>query len=230
MKKLTLIALLISIFQVANAQEVETRNKLILGGSMNFVIQSNLDLPLVLLTGTVFPHYRSDDTKSTVFTISPYFGKEINPRLIVGLQASYSIRNYIIYDAHLPDPLNSPVDIENNSSQIGIGVFSRHILNPNNRFNFFIQPYFEYNLLNSKRFAGRFTPYEEKESYFQIGSGMGILYNINDRFRATLTTGGLSYLNGKSERKGTPNKEKAFSSFRTNINLSTIYFGLELRI
>jgi len=229
MKKLTLIALLISIFQVANAQEVETRNKLILGGSMNFVIQNNLDLPLVLGTGIIFPYYRSNDTKSTVFTVSPYFGKEINPRLIVGLQASYSIRNYIIYDARLPDPSN-PVDIENNSSQIGIGVFSRHTLNPDNRFNFFIQPYFQYNLLDSKRIEGTSTAFEEKASYFQIGAGMGILYNINDRFRATLSTGGLSYIYGKSERNGTPNKEKTFSSFRTNINLSTIYFGLELRI
>ena len=230
MKKLTLIALLISIFQVANAQEVETGNKLILGGSMNFVIQNNLDLPLVSGTGFIFPYYRSDDTKSTVFNISPYFGKEINRHFIVGLQASYSIRNYIIYDAYVPYPLNRPVDIENNSSQIGIGVFSRHTLNPDNKFNFFIQPYFQYNILNSKRNEGTSTPFEEKASYFQIGSGMGILYNINDRFRATLTTGGLSYLNGKSERKGTPNKEKSFSSFRANISLSTIYFGLELRI
>jgi len=229
MKKLTLIALLISIFQVANAQEVEIGNKMILGGSMNFVIQNNLDLPLVLLTGTIFPYYSSNDTKSTVFAISPYFGKEITPRLTVGLQGSYSIGNYIFYDAFLPSPSN-PVDIENNSSQIGIGVFSRHILNPDNKFNFFIQPYFQYNILNSKRNEGTSTPFEEKASYFQIGAGMGVLYNINDRFRATLSAGGLSYLNGKSERKGAHNKEKAFSSFRTNISLSTIYFGLELRI
>jgi hypothetical protein len=62
-----------------------------------------------------------------------------------------------------------------------------------------------------------------------LGAGLGLLYNINNRIRATLRTGGLNYVNGKWEIKVTDTK-KNFSSFGTNISLSTIHFGFEIRV
>nr|MBS0037005.1 hypothetical protein [Saprospiraceae bacterium] len=91
------------------------------------------------------------------------------------------------------------------------------------------QPYVEYNLLNQDEIQDSNVTHEEKANYFELGAGLGILYNINSKMRATLRTGGLSYVNGKWEIKDT-DTEKDFSSFGTNLNLSTIFFGFEIRI
>ena len=231
MKKLTFTVLLISIFQVLNAQETEIGNKFILGGSMNFLIQNNT-FPLSSITinsgiGGIFSN-STDDTRNTSFGITPYFGKEISQKLFVGLQLDYRIGRYKAEDILLFGQANS-IDFERNSNLIGIGAFTRHIFNPNKQFSFFIQPYFEFNFLNEKELQDLNVTQEEKANYFELGAGLGVLYNINDKIRATLRTGGLNYINGKWEIKDT-DIEKDFSSFGTNFNLSTIFFGFEIRI
>jgi len=231
MKKLILLALAVSIIQIVNAQETEIGNKLILGGSFNFLTQNNT-YPLSSLSinsgiGGIYSN-STNDTKNTTFAITPYFGKEINPKLFVGLQLDYRIGRYKAEDTFVFGQPNS-IDFERNSNQIGIGLFTRHILNPNSTFSFFIQPYLEYNLLNEEEIQDSNVTQEEKANYFEVGAGLGILYNINSKIRATLRTGGLNYVNGKWEIKDT-DTEKDFSSFGTNLNLSTIFFGFEIRI
>ena len=231
MKKLILIALSISLFQVANAQETEIGNKIILGGSINFLTQNNTyPLPSLSINSGIGGIYSNstNDTKNTALAITPYLGKEINPKLFVGLQLDYRIGRYKAEDTFVFGQTNL-IDLERNSNQIGIGLFTRHILNPKNQFSFFIQPYFEYNLLNQDQIQDSNVTQEEIANYFEISAGLGILYNINSKMRATLRTGGLNYVNGKWEIKGT-DTEKDFSSFGTNFNLSTIFFGFEIRI
>ena len=70
---------------------------------------------------------------------------------------------------------------------------------------------------------------EIKSNYIDLGLGIGVLYNINDRMRATLRTGSINYVNGKWEIVDT-GKSKNFSSFGTNLNLATIFFGFEIKI
>ena len=88
----------------------------------------------------------------------------------------------------------NPTDFEKNSNQIGMGVFTRHILNPDNRLSFFLQPYFEYNLLNQEIVQNSTVTQEEKANYFEVGVGLGMLYHINNNIRATLRTGGINYI------------------------------------
>jgi hypothetical protein len=231
MKKLILIALAVSILQVVNAQETEIGNKVILGGSINFLTQNNT-YPLSSLainSGIGGLHSNiANDTKNMTFAITPYFGKEINPKLFVGLQLDYRVGRYKAEDIFVFGQPDS-VDFKRNSNQIGIGLFTRHILNPNSKFSFFIQPYLEYNLLNEEEVQDSNVTQEIKANYFEVGAGLGIMYNINSKMRATLRIGGLNYVNGKWEIKET-NTKNDFSSLGTNLNLSTIFFGFEIRI
>lgn len=229
MKKLTFTVLLISFLHMLNAQEIES--KFIIGGSMNFLLQNNTyplsSLSIISGIGGIYSN-STNDTKNTTFAITPYFGKEISQKLFVGLQLDYRIGKYKAEDTFVFGQSNS-IDFERNSNQIGIGVFTRHILNPNNQFSFFIQPYLEYNFLDEEELQDSNVIQEQKANYFELGAGLGVLYNINKNVRATLRTGGLNYVNGKWEIKDT-DTEKDFSSFGMILNLSTIFFGFELRI
>lgn len=51
---------------------------------------------------------------------------------------------------------------------------------------------------------------------------------LSDNFRVTMSFGHLNYINWKSEIIDTE-KENNFSSFDTNFNLSTVYFGFEFK-
>ncbi|NNF22524.1 MAG: outer membrane beta-barrel protein [Saprospiraceae bacterium] len=231
MRKFAMVVLLISFFQISHAQEVLPVNKYITGGSINFLHQNNTyplsSLSIISGIGGIYSS-NTDEIKNTSFAFTPYFGKEINPRLMVGLQLDYRLGKYKAEDIFIFGQTD-PVDLERNSNQIGIGLFSRHLLNPDNKFILFVQPYFEYNILNQEEAQGSNITREEKASYFELGAGLGVLYNINSKIRATLRTGGLTYVNGKWEIKDT-DTEKDFSSFGTTINLSSIFFGFEFRI
>lgn len=198
---------------------------------MNFLIQNNT-FPLSGLyinsgIGGIYSN-STNDTKSTNFAVSPYIGKEISRKLFAGVQLDYRTEKYYTNGTSLLGPM-VPVSFERNTNQIGFGVFTRHILYPDNKFSFFVQPYFKYNILNSKQLQDAKISEEEKANYVELGAGLGLLYNINSRMRATLRTGGVSYVNGKWEIKDTDTK-KNFSSFGTNLSLSAIYFGFEIRV
>ncbi|HQX45438.1 MAG: hypothetical protein WAT21_04170 [Saprospiraceae bacterium] len=231
MKNLTLPIFLIIIFQLATAQEIKLENKKLLGGLVNYFTQKNTypysNLSINSGLGGIYSN-SPNDTKNTTFALTPYFGKEVKQSLIVGLQLDFRIGRYTADDIVLFGQTN-PVNFERNSNQIGIGIFTRHILYPNNLLSFYIQPYFNYNLLNEEEVQNSNISQEEKVKYFEVGVGLGILYKLNSKIRATLRTGGLNYVNGKWEIKNTE-KENNFSSFGTNINLSTIFFGFEILI
>ncbi len=231
MKKLTLIAILISIAHIINAQEQMDKNKFILGGSINLHIQNNT-YPLSSLSinsgiGGIFSN-STTDVKNTNFSFLPYFGKEINPQLTLAFQVDYRVG---IYKANNTSVFgqSDPVNFERNSNQIGIGIFTRHTLNPYKQFSFYIQPYFEYNILNEEESLDSNIAQQEKASYLELGLGVGLLYNINDRMRVILRTGALNYVNGNWEILDT-DTEKKFSSFGANINLSTIFLGFEIKV
>lgn len=229
--KLMLIVPLITLFQIANAQDEITNNNFVLGGSVSFMTQNNT-FPFTGLSinsgiGGIYSN-STNDTKNTSFSITPYFGKELNSRLLLGLQLDYRVGKYTADNIFIFGQTNQ-VDFERNSNQFGIGVFARYTLNPDQQFNFYLQPSFEYNLLNEEESQDSDITQEEKANYFHLTVIAGVLYNINNKVRATLRTGGLSYVNGKWKIVGT-DVEKSFSSFGTNVNLSSISFGFEIKI
>ena len=75
-----------------------------------------------------------------------------------------------------------------------------------------------------------------KRNSFEIGVGLGAMYCFNDRIRATLTIGGIRYERGIEKRSvvngsSIPEFEEkeSFSSFGTNINAASVFFGIEFR-
>ena len=235
MKKLILTILCLSILRVINAQETEIDNKFILGGSMNFLIQNNTyplsSFPLNSRIGGIYSNGTSD-TRFNTLAFSPYFGKEIRSNLMVGLQFDYRIENNEQDDVQvfgLGQSNPNTIDLKRNSNQIGFGIFTRYIINPSRQFSFFLQPYAQYNLLNEKRSEDATVIQEQKANYIELGVGLGMTYNINKNIRAVLRSGGVSYVTGNWEIKNT-DTEKDFSSFGTNLSLSSIFFGFEIRI
>ncbi len=230
MKKIRLIELLFIFCHTLKSQETLIENKYILGGSINFQVQNNT-YPLSILSlnsgiGGIYTNGVSD-SKNTSYSISPYIGKEISPGLIIGVHLDYQIGKYKSDVTEFGQP--NFINYKRNSSEIGFGLFTRHILNPGQQFNLFIQPYIDYHLLNEEVLQDSELTQEQKASYFKLGAGAGLLYNINKKIRANLRIGGINYINGKWEILNTTTK-KDFSSFGTNINLSSLYFGFELRL
>ena len=231
MKKITLLFFLIPMLQVVFAQEEIAPNKIVLGGSMNFLIQNNA---YPLTNTSITPGYggiysnNTNDIKYTTFAINPYIGKEINPHLLFGVQLDYRLSSNKTKDAFILGQPNLS-DFESKSNLFSVGIFSRHTINPGKLFNFYLQPYLKYTFNKEKESQNTKITQEIKSNYIDLGLGIGVLYNINDRMRATLRTGSINYVNGKWEIVDT-GKSKNFSSFGTNLNLATIFFGFEIKI
>lgn len=232
MKKLIFtMALLVSMFQFTNAQEAVSENKMVLGGSFNFLVQNNA-FPLSSFTinsgiGGIYSN-TTEDSKNTTFAFTPYLAKELKPQLLVGFQLDYRVANYWADNTVLIGQPNLG-RFERNSNQIGFGLFTRHMLNPEKSFIFFLQPYFDFNFLNEEVKRGDDLVQKEKANYLELGVGIGLLYNINDRIRAIVRTGGINYVRGNWKIEDT-DVEKDFSSFGTSINLTSVFFGFEVRL
>ena len=231
MKKLTLILLFIIIFQGLNAQEEEISNKFVLGGSINFSTQNNAYpfSPFSIISGIGGIYSNSlNEVKNANFAISPYFGQEINSHWLAGVQLDFRRAIFRAKDSFVNGQIGTG-EFERKSRQIGFGVFARYMFNPENKFIFFLQPSFEYNSLKEDEYFQSELNQEEKASFIEGRINIGVVYNINDKFRATLRTGGLLFVDGKWEELDSDN-EKEFSSFTASLNLSNISFGFEMRL
>ncbi len=231
MKKSALTLFLIIIFSGIKAQEEITFDRFILGGSMNFVTQTNAfplsTLPINSGIGILFSD-NSDNTKNTIFSISPYLGKEINSNWLIGIELKYRYDSFFqedVFSFNQPDP----TDLTIKSNDFGFGLFGRYTLNPAQRFHLFLQPFAQYNFLVENTKNDNELIQVEKASYIEAGVGLGILYAISTRFRFTLRTGGLNYINGNWKIKDTDIR-RDFSSFGFNLNLSTIFIGVEMKL
>lgn len=213
------------------AQEEVTTNRFILGGSINFITQTNTfpfsTLPITSGFGLVFSD-NTNNTKNTIFSVSPYVGKGINPNWVVGIGLSYRYNSFIAEDAFsFNQP--APSDLNRKTNDFGFGLFGRYTLNPEQRFNFFLQPYTQYNFLVENTKNDNELIQIEKVSYFELGTSLGVLYAINSRFRATLRAGGLNYISGSWKIRDTDIR-RTFNSFGFNLNLSTIFIGIEMKL
>lgn len=230
MKKIFFTILCLSLFHMMNAQETELDNRFIIGGSLNFTHQNNSHPYSFTPNSGLGAFYSNNlnDSQNTSYVISPYIGKEITSNLHIGLKFGYRKGIYKVDDVLIFGQID-PVDFERKSNHFNIGLFTRHNLNPNNRLSFYLQPYLGYTFGYEDRFQNSKLNQEETVNYFEVGVGLGALYNINDRIRATIKTGGIEYISGKWKIKNL-DVEKKFSSYGLNLNLSTIFFGFEIRV
>lgn len=236
LRKLTLLLATAFLFQTINAQDDSFSGQFVIGGSFNFLTQNNAYPTSALLISSgiggigSFYSNSTNQTKNSIFSFSPYVAKELNENWLLGVLLDYRLGNYLAEDIVFfsqPDR----VDFERKSNQFGVGVFARYVLNPSSQFNFYLQPFAEFNFLNEEETVDAEKWAEEKAKYFEGGVGAGVLYNINDRWRVILGLGGISYVNGNWESDDLENVvSNDFSSFSTNFNLSNLRFGVEMKL
>jgi hypothetical protein len=227
------ILLLLSIFSFINiySQEEERYNNYFLGGSFNFTSQDNT-YPISALginsgIGGIYSN-STENTRNIVFSISPYIGKQINAFWDMGLKLDYRLGNYKAYD-QIDFLSQLPYDFERKSNQFGVGIFSRYNFNRDSKLNVYFQPYASYYLLNEEAFRNETATQKETASYIDIGVGIGLTYQLNEKFRVLANFGGLNYVTGSWEIEDT-DTSKDFSSFNSTLRLSSLSFGLEMKL
>ena len=226
MKNFTLLSLLFLFCNLVMAQEEISFDRYVVGGSMNFTVEKN-SFPTYFNWNIVGVNTIREDVRNTIFSISPYLGKELNPNWILGIQSDYRITSLKVEDVNV---FNQPerVTLIRSSDQIGFGLFARYTFTPDKAFNFFLQPQVDYNLFSEEETQDSEVTQEETANFLQLGVGAGILYNINQRWRLLLRTAGIQYITGTWEDVDA-NTKRNFSSFNSSIRFSSIFFGLEMR-
>lgn len=233
MKKIGTVILILSICRILSAQQSteDSKRPMVLGGSVNFLIQNNtfpLGLPFIrTASGGVYSN-SVNDRKYTTFSILPYIGKTLNPQWLIGLELDYRKETYASEEEVIILSQPRLINYTRNSHQTGLGLFARYTLMPAQPFNIFIQPAINYYRGKEIQKTSGEVDGEERTTYINIGLTAGLLYNISQSIRATLRFGGLNYINGHWKQLDT-GKEKDFSSLGLNFNLSTVYFGLEMK-
>ena len=231
--RLTVIVFILTLVNIGivYGQDTGKDEKMILGGSANFLTQNNtfpLSSSAIIPLGSGIYSNSTSEIRVTTLAISPYWGMEINSRFHGAVQLTYGLRRYKSDDATVVGQVTT-VDFERNSNLFGVGLFTRHIINPGGQFVFFIQPYIGYSFASEQEIQDSFVTQEGRTRYLELDVGAGLLYNINDKARLILRTGGLNFISGKWEVLDT-DIGKEFNSFSSNINLATIFFGFEVRI
>lgn len=232
MKKITILTFILFIFNYSFAQEeTTTDNKFVLGGSISISTQNNY-LPISSLgsvnsIGTIYSN-NTDDFSSSSLSFSPYLGKEINKNVIIGVQLNFRGTSSETKDVEQFGQTET-VDFERKTSRLGFGAFTRYIFNPEQKLNFFLQPYVLYNTSKQENYIDAVINYEEQANYINVGVSIGGLYAINDKIRATLRAGLINYVNGSWEVDNSGTKTN-FNALSANLNLSSIAFGFEVRL
>jgi hypothetical protein len=214
-----------------NAQEAIPSNPLIIGGSFNFLSQSNT-FPITGISsgiggiGLIFSN-NINDTQNSNFGFSPYVGKQLFKSWLIGISLDFRYGNYSAEDIRILNQLD-PVDFERIFHQYGLGLLARHLINPQNKFQIFIQTHIDYNLLDETEKINNVSSQEEEASFFEFGIVPGVIYNISNKINLTTRFGGLSYVNGSWEIKDS-DTSKNFNSFSLNLGTTNIYFGFEIK-
>jgi hypothetical protein len=212
------------IFLFSQVEESTSSKKFFIGGDFSFFNQNN-NVPFQ--AGRIFYNSLSptEESSSQSMSFSGYLGNQISKNLAIGVSLDFfnSTSNFV--EVFAGDPGIYKFDY--NSSIFGVNLFGRYVFFPDKKFNFFLNPNVGYNLTNAKSSTNS-SSVENKATYISAGVGLGILYNINDRWRVTASLGGISYLSGSWAAVSTRPKEK-FNQFQTQLNLSNTFFGLEYR-
>jgi hypothetical protein len=199
------------------------------GGYLSFNTQNNATpFPLVGIIGPGSIYIRSnDDIKNTYFNFAPYIGKEVSFRWLLGIQLGYAMERYKAFDVEI---FGQPytVDIRQNENQYGIGVFGRYLINPENKFMAFIQPYLNYTYASEANFQDETQTGGRNTNAFSLGTSAGVLYDISEHFRITTRIGLLGFTAGHWQDTET-DESSDFNSFATTLNFSSLSFGFEYK-
>jgi hypothetical protein len=230
MKNLLAILSLLLFYGNLNAQSDETLRQLFAGGSVSFSFQKNQVPYIGTILGIPGAIYSSNPNDSRTYSVyfSSNFGKEINQHWSVGLKLLYR-NNTNKSETPVTFMSSVLVDTKRTSHQIGTGFFARYIFNPSKKFNFFLQPFIDINTATENSKTDNNTTSDRKVNYLTFGSDAGLLYNINEKFRVTVTVGGLSFAAGKWKNLLNDDSNNFFI-FNSSFRSSAIYFGGEFKL
>ena len=198
---------------------------------MNFVVQ-NGTYPLSSLgsiTGSnILFSNSTNDSRRTVFSLMPYVGKVINQHWLLGIHLDYDLDIMTTNDVILFGQTDT-IDTKTLEQQFGGGFFARYMLNPQNALKVYAEPYAKYNYLRVKSFQNNEITQQRQVNHIDVGIRTGLLYDINQKIRAILRLGYINYVNGSWKIIGEDTSTK-FDAFNTNIRLSSISLGLEIKL
>ena len=196
-----------------------------------------------LVGGAVQASFSSDDLSSTTIGISPLIGKYIRPHLILGGSLNYLYRDSEGFFLQS----NLSQEFITTQSTYGAGIFLRYLTNPQNRLTFYLQPAinYSYSRATTESFEtvtpfplpGRPIPEPEEVSTisltdiyaFTAGVGLGLQYQLSERWQTRVNYGGLNYTRQLAHN---PNAAGTSTSdlINLNLNFSAFSFAFEYRI
>ena len=196
-----------------------------------------------LVGGAVQASFSSDDLSSTTIGISPLIGKYVRPNLIVGGSLNYLYRDSEGFFLQS----NLSQEFITMQSTYGAGIFLRYLTNPQNRLTFYLQPAinYSYSRATTESFEtvtpfplpGRPIPEPEEVSTisltdiyaFTAGVGLGLQYQLSERWQTRVNYGGLNYTRQLAHN---PNAAGTSTSdlINLNLNFSAFSFAFEYRI
>lgn len=205
MKNLIFFFLFLS--YAATAQENETPNKYVLGGS-------------VLLSNFISAGPESN-TSAYNISLRPYIGFQLNHRSLLGLEANIDFSGSTT-------AFNSRTSFVGKirSFTYGAGIFYRFHINPKNKFKIFLQPFTRSSIENITRedFSPSFV--EQRLVEFDAGIELGATYQIAKKWNLLINIWNVSYSYSDFRDGG-----QAESTIRTFLNggfsLRNISFGAE---
>ena len=230
MKLVTSFAVLLLFTHILSAQATDDTKDLVAGGYLSFSTQNNA-IPFSLISINGSPGYlysnSNADLKDTYFNITPYIGKELSTRWLLGIQMVYAMERYKAFDVEVFGQSNT-VDIRRNDNQYGLGLFGRYLINPDNKFIAFIQPHLNFSYVTGEDFQDETQTGGQNTYSFNLGTSGGVFYEISERFRLMTKIGVLGFMAGHWQDTES-DEEKNFSSFATTLNFSNFSLGFEYK-
>lgn len=174
----------------------------------------------------------ASNVESYNFNFLPYVGKDINPKVALGLilRLGFGRLDQSGVTFIIPGGGTSVGNIRQTNRTLGGDVFLRYTLNPNNQLRFFLQPQIGYAATRSE-ISPTFDGSTVTQAWaVETSVQLGLLYEITPRFRATLRAGGLQYVRGRSEIEGFGGTQEDISTFNANFRLADLAFGVEFKL
>ena len=203
--------------------------KWVLGGSVQFSFQNN-SFPgspgLLFFTTPTIVGTSTTPARNTSFGASPYLGRQLNDRALVGLRLEYQGRYYKAEDVVLSTIIDT-IDFTRVNHQGGLGLFMRWTFNPQNKVQVFIEPSLGYTAQVAE-LANDGVPFSREITQFgSLNASLGASYLLSQRWRLLIRSGSASLLVGQWHLDNSTERNN-FTLFNTNLSLSSIRFGAEL--
>ncbi len=211
MKYITLLVLVFAFSMTISAQEEEEssmRSDWFMGGSVSYTNSNNVP---IVFSSMVFTNLGN----LSIVSIDPYIGKKINDYWDLGFGAFYSYRT----------DMNDNQGISSEQTRYSIRLFGRYYINPYQKLQVAIIPSVGFSETDIKN-RSFFNDILSNMNSQTAAIGIALYYHLSSKIRLTAFNSGGSYRWGKLDIHA-PEKLN-FSEVKFNLNLSSIFLGVEV--